>query len=450
MALSDIVTITISKTTAGISRAGFGKALILGTHMNFATRIQWISQATWASELLALGFISTDPVYLAAQDHFAQNPAPTKVAIGLRTADQIQVTIDTASVGQKYDIQIESVTPGTFTAHEYTAIGGDTTTDIAVELKGKINGGAEAANVTATNVANVITIVQDTSAPFACLLDDGASKMTRSAPGAGGGTVEASDTALTAIQLADDDWYGLCSTDDRAVGDKADQLLIMTWAESNRKLYIAATSDPAMLTSPDTTSVSYTAKTNAYAYTGVIYHSLTATEYIDAAWLGKCLPFDPGSQTWAFKTLASITVDVLATAARTAITSTDGNFYVAEASVNATFWGTTGEDYIDITRGIDWLRVRMQEDLVALLIAQRKVAFTDKGIAKVEAIIQKRLEQGVRNGLLAPLDAAAVVVPLVADVSAANKTARTLTGVKFTADLAGAIHNITVTGTVSV
>ena len=143
-------------------------------------------------------------------------------------------------------------------------------------------------------------------------------------------------------------------------------------------------------------------------------------------------------------------MDTLSTSQRTAITSTSGNFYVTEASVNATFWGTTGEDYIDITRGIDWLRIRMQEDLVALMLAQAKIPFTDKGIAMVEAKIQKRLQEGVRTGLLAPLSEDPVTVPLAEDVSTANKTARTLTGVTFTADLAGAIHEVTVTGTVSV
>jgi hypothetical protein len=450
MSLSDIVNITISKTTANISRAGFGEALILGTHMKFASRTQEISQSAWATELAALGFITTDPIYLAAQDMFAQNPAPVTAKIGLRTATTIEVTVDTATVGEKYDIQVESVTPGTFTPNEYTAIGGDTTTDIAVGLKNAINANAESPNVLASNLLGVVTITRIGTSIFAVKLDDNAAKMTVGAPGSGGGSVEASNVALAAIVVADDDWYGLCTVDDREVGDKADQLLIMAWAESNRKLFIAATSDPAMLTSPDTTSVAYTASQNAYAYTAVIYHSLAATEYADAAWLGNRLPYDPGSQTWAFKTLASITVDTLSTSQRTAITSTSGNFYVTEASVNATFWGTTGEDYIDITRGIDWLRIRMQEDLVALMLAQAKIPFTDKGIAMVEAKIQKRLQEGVRTGLLAPLSEDPVTVPLAEDVSTANKTARTLTGVTFTADLAGAIHEVTVTGTVSV
>lgn len=445
MSLSDIVTITISKTTANISRAGFGKALILSTHAKFAQRIQWISQATWAAELIALGFIATDPAYLAAQDHFAQNPAPTTVGIGLRKGTRVLVTVDSIVNLTAYTIEIQTAGHAAWNTYTFTSDATATQQEIADGLFALINIGET--EVSASNVGNDVQIDAVGGVAFAVRRPAAQSALlTVDAPT----LIEASDTALTAIQLADDDWYAICSADDRAVGQAADALLIMAWAESNRKLYIAATSDPAMLTSPDVTSISYTSNQNSYAYSAVLYHSLAATEYPDAAWLGKCLPFDPGSQTWAFKTLASITVDTLATAPRTAITSTDGNFYVAEAGVNATFWGTTAEDYIDITRGIDWLRIGMQEDLVAHLIAHKKVAFTDKGIATVEAVIQKRLELGVRQGLLAPLDADAVFVPLVADVSTANKTARSLTGVTFKATLAGAIHTITVTGTVSV
>jgi len=445
MALSDIVTITISKTTANISRAGFGKALILGKTAHFH-RIEWISQSAYAADLAALGVPSSDAIYGAVVDHFAQNPAPTQVAIGQRKCARVTVTVDSVVNLTDYTISIATDLNRTARTYTFTSDASATQTEIADGLALAITNGET--EVGATNVADDVQIDAVGGAGFSAQRPVAQASLLT--VGAAESTIEASDDALSAIVTLDDDWYGLCCADDRAVGDKADQLLIMAWAETNRKLFIAATSDPAIITTGDTTSIAYTAKTNAYAYTAVIYHSLAATEYIDAAWLGDRLPFDPGSQTWCFKTLSSITVDSLSSAQRGYAEVNDANYYITEASVNITLWGTTGEDYIDVTRGLDWLRVRMQEDLIALLIAQKKVAFTDKGIASVEAIIQKRLEQGVRNGLVAPLAADAVFVPLVADVSAANKTARNLTGVTFTADLAGAIHNITVTGTVSV
>jgi hypothetical protein len=43
-----------------------------------------------------------------------------------------------------------------------------------------------------------------------------------------------------------------------------------------------------------------------------------------------------------------------------------------------------------------------------------------------------------------------VTVPKVADISAGNKTTRTLPDMKFTGTLAGAIHKVIITGVVSV
>jgi hypothetical protein len=444
MPLSDIVNVTVSKSTANISRAGFGYALILGKTAKFH-RIAWISQSDYASELATEGLVSGDAIYDAVVDHFAQNPAPTRVAIGQRKCARVTVTVDSVVNITDYTITVATDANRTARTYTYTSDGTATQTEIADGLALAITNGET--EVGATNVADDVQIDAVGGAGFGVQRPVAQSSLLT--VGAAASTIEDSDDALDAIKILDDDWYGLCCADDGAVGEKADQQLIVAWAETNRKLFIARTSDPACL-SADTTSILYYIDNGAYAYSAGIYHSLGATEYIDAAWLGDRLPFDPGSQTWCFKTLSSITVDSLSTTQRGHIDNNDGNYYVTEASVNITLWGRTGEDYIDVTRGIDWLRVRMQEDLIALLIAQKKVAYTDKGIASVEAIIRKRLEQGVRNGLLAPLDADAVSVPAVADVSAANKTARSLTGVTFTADLAGAIHEITVTGTVSV
>ena len=60
------------------------------------------------------------------------------------------------------------------------------------------------------------------------------------------------------------------------------------------------------------------------------------------------------------------------------------------------------------------------------------------------------LRAAVNQGILAADPAPTVTVPKVADVSAADKTARLLPDMKFTGTLAGAIHKVTITGVVSV
>ena len=52
-------------------------------------------------------------------------------------------------------------------------------------------------------------------------------------------------------------------------------------------------------------------------------------------------------------------------------------------------------------------------------------------------------------GILAADPAFTVTAPAVADVSAGDKTARTLPDVDFDATLAGAIHKVEISGTVS-
>ena len=63
MALSDIISITISVQASAVSRAGFGVPLICSYHTHFAGRV-----ATYTSlaELVTAGFGTGDATYLAA------------------------------------------------------------------------------------------------------------------------------------------------------------------------------------------------------------------------------------------------------------------------------------------------------------------------------------------------------------------------------------------------
>jgi hypothetical protein len=101
-------------------------------------------------------------------------------------------------------------------------------------------------------------------------------------------------------------------------------------------------------------------------------------------------------------------------------------------------------------RFIDWLYANIQEDVFALLQANDKIPFTDIGIAQVQGAIQAVLGRGISVGGLSADPAPAVTVPAVADISTIDKAARNLTGIEFTATLAGAIHIVTITGSVSV
>ena len=227
---------------------------------------------------------------------------------------------------------------------------------------------------------------------------------------------------------------------------------IMDWVEADYKLFITASADtniPDQTVGSDTTSLAAYAKDNALERSAVMYHTLAASEYIDAAWFGKCLPYDAGSINWMFKTLSSVTVDELTATQRVNIFAKYANCYDTVAGVNITRKGTVGaNEYLDIVRGIDWLRANIQAEVYTVLVNELKVPYTDAGIQSIVAAVRDILEQGIDNGFLASITTCQG--PDRADVSSSDVTARILRDVEFEAVAAGAINEVIITGVVTV
>ena len=127
------------------------------------------------------------------------------------------------------------------------------------------------------------------------------------------------------------------------------------------------------------------------------------------------------------------------------------NYYITVAGVSIVMNGqVSGNEWIDTIRGIDWLEARMKERLFSALINAPKIPYTDNGVAIIEAGVRAQLAEGIRVGFLAADPAPEVTVPKVADIDPAQKAARILPDVSFSATLAGAIHEIEIDGVVSV
>lgn len=255
-------------------------------------------------------------------------------------------------------------------------------------------------------------------------------------------------TDLAAINLADPDWYGPITL----FNSKALVVAAAGWCETNQKLYRAASCDSEI---PQVVyaSASDVAKTLAAASRGrtsVIYKS-DPSEFADAASLGRWFPTDPGSENWRLKTLSGVTADTFTTTHKTNMTAKRAAWcYVLQGvSVVGGQGVVAANEYIDVVRGLDWWVARMSERLANLLIQSEKVPFTDAGVALVEAQVRALNDEGIRQGLISPSPAPTVSVPLVANVSSANKQARTLPDVDTTWVLAGAINYLEVNAAVS-
>ena len=115
-------------------------------------------------------------------------------------------------------------------------------------------------------------------------------------------------------------------------------------------------------------------------------------------------------------------------------------------------------EWIDVIRFRDWLQEEITVNVFNALINRDKIPYTDEGIAVIEAQIRKALQLGVRRGGIAPDEydedgntnlGYTVEVPLAASISANQKASRVLNDVKFTARLAGAIHVVKITGSLT-
>lgn len=258
--------------------------------------------------------------------------------------------------------------------------------------------------------------------------------------------------ALDNIILEDADWYGL------VVGTrtKADQQLAATWAELNKKL-LGVSSDDSNIIDGSGDIVEYL-NTQNFKYSHGIYNpesDLSADdEWPEAAWVGKLFTKNPGSATWAYKTLAGVTPNgadaahpALTTAQLNTLFGKEGNTVNKVAGISITEKGTVGSgEFIDVRRGTDWLAARIQQLTFTLLVNSDKVPYTDAGIQAVGDQVSAALQEGVDNNFLNP--DFTVTVPLSVDVSSGDKGNRVLNDVTFSATLTGAIHTITIAGTV--
>lgn len=444
MALSDIVNVSITTTSAPVERAGFGVPLVLAADApgGFTERVRFY---TSAADMITDGFTTSSGTYMMVSRCFEQNPKLPRVAVGrlaLPPTQQFEFTpVVSNSTTYKFSIDdhdLSVTSDGSATAAEITSA-----MKTAVDALGlAVTTSQQNANATFRVVANVAGAFHSMKAYDVSLFKV---VQNHADPGVA--------TDLAAIALEDSSWYAiLCPFNSKAMATA-----IATWAESNTKLFIAQTQDSETITlnqstdnnSGSPTTFAETVHNSARFRTTVIYHPKTRA-FADAAWAGACLPLNPGSETWAYKTLSGVDAVTLTSTQRTNALAKMANTYTTIAGLNCTEQGkVAGNEYIDVIRFRDWLSANLQADIFAVIKGASKIPFTDRGISAIKAAILARLQLGVDAGGLASDPAPVVTVPKAVDVSSADKTARSLTGVKFDAVLSGAIQATTLTGQIS-
>jgi hypothetical protein len=170
---------------------------------------------------------------------------------------------------------------------------------------------------------------------------------------------------------------------------------------------------------------------------------------LEAAWLGRMLPTEPGTSTWAYKNLKSVVASEYSSSDITTLESGNANYYTKLGGLDNTLNGImVNGEYIDIIRGLDWLDNFMKTSLLTLFQTNPKIPYTNNGIGLIENIVRASLDEAVSNNVIN--DDYIVTTPDSASVSLSDKATRTLRNVKFTATLTGAIQRVVINGNISV
>ena len=184
-----------------------------------------------------------------------------------------------------------------------------------------------------------------------------------------------------------------------------------------------------------------------------------ANWYMNVAWVAKWLNYESGSETAAFKVLASVYPSSLTSTEMKALAEANLNYFITVGNKNISMNGkVVGDEWADIIRFRDWLKNDMQVRVVNLFIVNPKIPYTDSGIALVQNQMLASLKAGQDVGGIAEdefdedgntIPGYQTSVPLSATISASDKASRRLTGCKFKARLAGAIHFAELTGSLT-
>lgn len=442
--ISSIITVNITRETSVPTAEGFGVPNFAVQHSHFADRVRLYASV---AEMVADGFTATEPGYLAASAAFSQNPKLPGIKISRLANQQTQIvnfTPTNFTEGYVYSLTITG--PGA-TAGEtvsYTVPGSTTAAfiiDGLVAAAAALNGAAgQAGNWVITDNMTYLTITADNAGERFAFSGYGTSLDFEDV------TVAVDLAAdLNAILAEDDDWYALSIEST----DKASIVAAAAWAETNGKLFIARTADDECHDAAVSDDVISTLAASTNTRTAIFFHRGNL-EWVDAAMLGKALPYDAGSINWAWKSLAGITADKLTTAQQSQIDTKGGNVYVSHRGVNVTKFGyTSNGEGIDLVRGSDWTAARCAERVFALLLARPKLPYTDAGLQAIKGVIEGVLADGVSRDFIAAFPAPEVTVPLASAVSASDKANRLVDAVEFSAVLAGAINKVIINGTLS-
>ena len=460
--INEIVDVQISRETLALDEADFNTLMFVTDEQVFSERSRTYLDA---DDLVADGFSESGAAYRAALAFFSQSPRPSQMIVSIRKATVVQLDIadeDIKNFGT-YSLTLTD-TEGVVETASFTASG--TAEDDLASARTAIIAGLLADIATET----ISGISENPTDSLEVTLNDRLLSVEGLVYNVTGGAYETWADHKAAPEAYDSKWYVMTAY----THEEADILTIAQLIESEYKLYATSSSNsenkvtiPEGQSAPANDTLGKLSELN-YDRTVMIPKDDADDLFIEVAVCGKKLTSVPGATTWMYTTLNGQKADNLSTSESLIVRNKNGNTYENISGVNMLREGkVTSGEYIDVMRGADELRNRIQlevfRELVVTANAGSKIALDDEGVASLVNIVDAELRRSVENdfikGTIKVLDDAGrettipgytVEASLVSSLPTNQRANRQSPDIKFAAVLAGAIHKVVIRGVLSV
>lgn len=482
--ISDIVNVVITRETRVPTVAGFGRGAIIAEFLATKTvnpllggdRYQLYSSL---EEMVDDGWTTSDHVYHAAADYFAQSPNPGSLMVGRKDVAETWVEALT-DINEAFSdwygftivatavATIKEVAAWTETLTSPKLFGYDTADEDIIDGPQEATSGYMTTGV----IGNLVDFQAVADGEFRFTVDGVAVDVT----GLDFSAITKKDEIADVLN-ADAGFAAVAVATYDSVAQRITMTSLTTGATSTVTVLSAVPAGVGTdisgatylngLTGTGVAVAGQDASTDIATYLKALSYDRTILNYHDAAqdaagiavadvnwqWMammGEAFPYDPGSQTWAFKELTGISPVELSSGQENNALSKNVNVYQTIAEENVVLDGKViGGEYIDIIRGTDWLISELQVAVFTQLLNNRKIPYTDGGIALVENAVRGVLGDAANVGLLDPTDTE-VTVPRVSETSTTDRANRILRDVEFSGRYQGAIHKVYIEGKISV
>ena len=476
--VSRVVNVAVEMSPTAAALRNFGSCLILGDSDIIDTdeRIRLYSSISD----IATDFGISSREYLAAQAFFSQSPQPTQVYIGrwAKSATAGRLRGRTLSSAEQDISLFTAITTGTLSL----TIDGASKSMASMDLSAETNLNGVASQISSalgvsgscawTGERFVITSATTGTSSTVATTDTGTLSFLMgfagSATSVAGVAAESLASAITAL-LDYNTWYMVCVAPDASDDSIAEAAGLIEAASPSRMIGFT-TQNSTEIDSTASSTLGSRLKGLGYNRTILVYSSDSPGAAASVFGRMATINFEGSNTTLTlkFKQLPGVTAENLRSSQAEALKSHNVNAFCAYQNDTSILQEgiTSGGWFIDETHGLDWLQNRVETDLWNLLYTSKKVGQDESGATAIVSCVNKSLEQGVTNGLIAPgvwngdafgaLESGDtrstgyyVYIQPFDEQSQSDREARKAPPIQIAVKLKGAVHFINVTITVN-